>query len=180
MISIDNYEQRSGVVTFKGNPLTLVGPDVQMGAKAPEFHVVANDMSEVTLASSKGKMRLIVSVPSLDTPVCDMEVRRFNQEMASMPNVQVLVVSMDLPFAQSRWCGAAGIQNVQTVSDYRTSSFGLAYGVLVKELRLDARAIFIIDANDTVVYKEIVSEMTQEPNYEAAMAVIKRQPAGVA
>lgn len=172
-------QERQGVITFKGNPLTLLGPDVKVGDKAPDFTVLGNDLSPVTLASSKGKTRLIVSVPSLDTPVCDTEVRRFNEEAAKLPNVEVLVISADLPFAQTRWCGAAGISAVKTASDHRETSFGLSYGVLIKELRLDARAIFVVDANDTIIYKEIVSEVTQEPNYAAALEAAGRQTAGV-
>lgn len=172
-------QERQGVVTFKGNPLTLIGPEINVGDQAPDFTVLANDLSPVTLQSTAGKTRLIVSVPSLDTPVCDTEVRRFNQEAAQLPNTQVIVISMDLPFAQSRWCGAAGIQNVQTASDHRDASFGMNYGILVKELRLDARAIFVIDPENKVIYKEIVSEMTQEPNYDAALNAAGRQTAGV-
>lgn len=172
-------QERQGVITFKGNPLTLVGPDVKVGDKAPDFTVLGNDLSPVTLASSQGKTRLIVSVPSLDTPVCDLEVRRFNQEAAKLSNVEVLVVSMDLPFAQSRWCGAAGASSVKSVSDHRDASFGRNYGVLVKELRLDARAIFVVDPNNTVIYKEIVAEMTQEPNYDAALQAASKQAASV-
>jgi thiol peroxidase len=175
-----SQQERQGVVTFKGNPLTLIGPEVNVGQKAPEFTVLGNDLSPITLESTQGKTRLIVSVPSLDTPVCDMEVRRFNEEASKMPNTMVLVVSMDLPFAQSRWCGAAGISNVVTASDHRDASFGENYGVLIKELRLDARAIFVVDANNNLVYKEIVSEMTLEPNYEAALKAASNQPAGVA
>ena len=172
-------QERAGVVTFKSNPLTLIGPALTVGQKAPEFTVLANDLSPVTLACGAGKTRLIVSVPSLDTPVCDVEARRFNEEASKLNNVEVLVVSMDLPFAQGRWCGATGATNVKTVSDHRDASFGTQYGVLVKELRLDARAIFVVDASGTLVYQEIVSEMTQEPNYEAALNAC-RQPAGVA
>ena len=162
-------QERQGVITFKGNPLTLIGPDIAVGSKAPEFTVTANDMSPVTLASSQGKTRLFVTVPSLDTPVCDLEVRRFNQEASQIPNVEVIVVSLDLPFAQTRWCGAAGATNVKTVSDYRDASFSTAYGVLIKELHLSARAIFVVDPSGTITYKEIVPEVTSEPNYEAAL-----------
>ncbi len=158
-----------GIVTFQGNPLTLIGTNLKVGDKAPEFSLVANDLSEVTLSSSAGKTRLIVTVPSLDTPVCDMESRRFNQEASKIPNVQVLVVSMDLPFAQKRWCAAHGIENVKTVSDYKSGQFGLSYGVLIKELHLEARAIFVVNANNQITYKEIVSEVTNEHNYEAAL-----------
>ncbi|MEB3206511.1 MAG: thiol peroxidase [Vampirovibrionales bacterium] len=170
-----NTQERTGVVTFKGNPLTLIGPELSVGQQAPEFNVLANDLSPMTLASSHGKTRLIISVPSLDTPVCDMEVRRFNQEASKLANVEVLVVSLDLPFAQSRWCGAQGVSNVTTVSDHRDAAFSTAYGVLIKELRLSARAIFVVDANDTLIYKEIVSEVTQEPNYEAVLSAASKQ-----
>jgi thiol peroxidase len=172
-------QERQNVITFKGNPLTLIGPDVKVGDKAPDFTALANDLSPVTLESSKGKTRLFVAVPSLDTPVCDMEVRRFNQEASKIANLEVLVVSMDLPFAQGRWCGAAGISNVKTASDHRDASFGTRYGVLIKELRLNARAIFVVDANDMVVYKEIVPEVTSEPNYEAALKAASQQAVGV-
>jgi thiol peroxidase len=170
-------QERQGVITFKGNPLTLIGPDLKVGDKAPDFTVLANDLSPITLESGKGKTRLIVSVPSLDTPVCDLEVRRFNQEASKIANVDVLVISMDLPFAQTRWCGAAGVSNVKTGSDHRDASFGRSFGVLIKELRLDARAIFAVDANNTIIYKEIVSEVTQEPNYEAALKAVSGQQA---
>ncbi|MDH4380184.1 MAG: thiol peroxidase [Vampirovibrionales bacterium] len=172
--------EQTGVITFKGSPMTLLGSDITVGSKAPEFTVLGNDMSPITLSSSTGKTRLIVSVPSIDTPVCDTEVRRFNTEATSLPNTEVLVISMDLPFAQKRWCGSEGITNVTTGSDYRDASFGGTYGVLIKELRLDARAIFVIDPSGTVVYKEIVSEVTSEPNYEAALTAAKQtQLAGV-
>lgn len=160
-------------VTFKGNPVTLVGNEVNVGDKAPNFKVLANDLSEVTLDDSKGHVRLISVVPSVDTGVCDQQTRRFNEEAANLPNVKVITVSCDLPFAQARWCAAAGIENLQTVSDHRDLSFGEAYGVHIKELRLLARSIFVIDSSDTVVYKEIVSEVGTHPNYEAAIAAAK-------
>lgn len=173
-------QERPGIITFKGNPLTLIGPELKVGDKAPDFTVLAKDLSPITLESGKGKVRLIISVPSLDTPVCDLEVRRFNQEASKLANVEVLVISMDLPFAQSRWCGAAGADNVKTGSDHRDASFGRSFGVLIKELRLDARAIFVVDANNTIVYREIVPEVTQEPDYEAALqAASAQQVAGV-
>jgi thiol peroxidase len=171
-------QERQGVITFKGNPLTLIGPEINVGDQAPDFTVLANDLSPVTLESTKGKTRLIVTVPSLDTPVCDTEVRRFNQEASQLSNTEVLVISMDLPFAQTRWCGAAGISNVKTLSDHRDASFSKNFGVLIKELKLTARAIFVLDANNKVVYKEIVSEVTQEPNYEAALKAASAQPVG--
>lgn len=166
--------ERKGSVTFKGNAITLVGPEVKAGDKAPDFKVLANDLSEVTLASSKGKTRLISVVPSVDTPVCDLQTKRFNEEAAKLPaGVTVLTVSMDLPFAQKRWCGAAHADKIQTVSDHRDASFGKAYGVLIKELRLLTRAIFVIGADDKVQYAEYVKEVTQHPNYDAALNALK-------
>ena len=170
--------ERIGGTTFKGNPLTLIGNEVKVGQKAPEFTVLAGDLSPVTLASSKGKTRLIISVPSLDTPVCDAETRRFNEEAAKMSGVEVLVISVDLPFAQGRFCQTAGIKNLKTASDHRDTSFGKAYGTLIKELRLLSRAIFIVDPSDKVQYVEYVKEVTQHPNYDAALAALKQgQPA---
>lgn len=160
-------------VTFKGNPVTLVGTEVKVGDKAPNFTVLANDLSPVTLEDSKGHVRLISVVPSIDTGVCDAQTRRFNEEAAKLDNVKVLTVSVDLPFAQKRWCAAAGIDNVQTVSDHRDLSFGEAYGVVMQELRLLARSVFVIDSNDTVTYVEYVSEGTDHPNYEAAIEAAK-------
>ena len=156
-------------VTFKQNPVTLIGNEVKVGDKAPNFSVLANDLSEVTLNDTKGQVRLIASVPSLDTGVCDAETRRFNEEAAKLGNVKVLTVSVDLPFAQKRWCAAAGIENVQTVSDHRDLSFGEAYGVVIEGLRLLTRAVFVVDSSDTVTYVEYVSEATDHPNYEAAL-----------
>ncbi|GAM13598.1 MULTISPECIES: thiol peroxidase [Mesobacillus] len=161
-------------VTFKGNPVTLLGNEVKVGDQAPDFKVLANDLSEVTLQDSKGQVRLISVVPSLDTGVCDAQTRRFNEEAANLDNVKILTVSVDLPFAQKRWCGAAGIDNVQTLSDHRGLSFGEAYGVAIKELRLLARAVFVVDSNDKVTYVEYVSEATDHPNYEAAVEAAKQ------
>jgi thioredoxin-dependent peroxiredoxin len=161
-------------VTFKGNPVTLLGNEVKVGDQAPDFKVLANDLSEVTLQDSKGQVRLISVVPSLDTGVCDAQTRRFNEEAANLDNVKILTVSVDLPFAQKRWCGAAGIDNVQTLSDHRELSFGEAFGVAIKELRLLARAVFVVDSNDKVTYVEYVSEATDHPDYEAAVEAAKQ------
>ncbi len=161
-------------ITFKGNPVTLLGNEVKVGDKAPDFKVLANDLSAVTLADSKGHVRLISVVPSIDTGVCDAQTRRFNEEASKLDNVKILTVSVDLPFAQKRWCAAAGIENVQTVSDHRELSFGEAYGVAIQELRLLARAVFVVDSNDTVTYAEYVSEATDHPNYEAAVEAAKQ------
>ncbi|MDM5315565.1 thiol peroxidase [Fictibacillus sp. b24] len=160
-------------VTFKEKPVTLLGNEVKVGDQAPDFKVLANDMSEVTLADSKGSVRLIAAVPSVDTGVCDAEVRRFNEEASKLDNVKVLTVSVDLPFAQKRWCAAAGIENVQTLSDHRDLSFGKAYGVAIEELRLLARSVFVIDSSDKITYVEYVSEVTSHPNYEAAIEAAK-------
>ncbi len=165
--------ETKGVVTFKGNPLTLVGTQITVGQKAPDFSVLAGDLSPVTLASSKGKTRLLIAVPSLDTPVCDTEARRFNQEAVKLTGVETLVISMDLPFAQGRFCQTAGIKDLKTVSDHRDASFGKAYGCLIKELRLLARAVFVVDANDIVQYAEYVKEVTTPPNYDAALSALK-------
>lgn len=167
-------QERSGAVTFKGNPLTLIGAEVKVGSQAPNFQVLAGDLSPVTLDTFKGKTKLISVVPSLDTPVCDQQTRRFNEEAAKMPgDIAVVTVSMDLPFAQGRFCSTAGIDKVKVVSDHKEASFGLAYGVLIKELRLLTRAIFVVDANNKVQYAEYVKEVTNHPNYEAALGALK-------
>lgn len=160
-------------VTFKGNPVTLLGAEVKVGDLAPDFQVLANNLTPVTLENSKGHVRLISVVPSIDTGVCDQQTRRFNEEAANLEGVKVLTISVDLPFAQSRWCGAAGIENVEMLSDHRDLSFGQAYGVAIESLRLLTRAIFVIDSNDKVTYVEYVSEATNHPDYEAAIAAAK-------
>jgi len=165
--------ERHGAITFKGDPLTLVGQTPESGDAAPKFTVIGNDLSEVTLADSAGKVRVISVVPSLDTPVCDAQTRRFNEAAADLgEDVVILTISMDLPFAQKRWCGTAGVDRVTTLSDHRDASFGKAYGVLIKELRLLARTVFIIDNSDTVRYVQIVKEMTDQPDYDAVLAAL--------
>ncbi len=165
-------EERNNIVTFKGKPATLLGPDIKAGDAAPEFHVVDNSMQAVTLASNIGKVQIITAVPSIDTPVCDTMTRKFNEKAAQLPEtVVVLTVSLDLPFAQKRWCGNAGIEKIRTVSDYQERSFGLNYGLLLKELKLLARAVYVIDKTGNVAYREIVKEVTDEPDYDAALAV---------
>ena len=167
--------KRSGVITFKGNPMTLLGPELKVGDKAPDFSVVDTGLAPVSLASHAGKVRIISAVPSLDTPVCDTETRRFNQEAAKLPdNVVVLTISLDLPFAQNRWCGAAGIDRVVTLSDYRERSFAAAYGVMIDELKLLSRSIFIIDASDTIRYIQHVPEVTSEPDYPAVLEAARQ------
>ncbi len=162
-------------ITFKGEPLTLVGTSVNVGQVAPDFTAVGNDLSAVKLSSFEGKTVIISAVPSLDTPVCDTQTRRFNEEAQSLgDDVVILTVSMDLPFAQARWCGAAGVEAVKTVSDYKTADFGTKYGVLIEELRLLARSIFIVDGEGVVRYKQIVEELTREPDYDAVLAAVKQ------
>lgn len=162
--------ERTGIITIHGNPLTLLGPEVAAGDDAPDVELLDNELNPVKLSSLKGKVAVLVSVPSLDTAVCDLEARRFNEEAAGLGDgVAVRVISMDLPFAQARWCGAAGVENVQTLSDHRAAAFGLAYGVLIKELRLLARAVFVVDRDGDVQYVQIVPEVTDEPDYEAAL-----------
>ncbi len=167
-------EERTGLVTMKGEALTVLGSEVKAGERAPGFDVVGNDLSRVSLSEFAGKVCVILSVPSLDTPVCDAMVRRFNEDAGELEDVVVLTVSMDLPFAQSRWCGSAGIENVQTVSDHRDASFGLAYGVLIKGLRLLARAVFVVDKDGDLAYSQIVGELTDEPDYEEVLGAIKQ------
>jgi len=167
-------QERTGIVTFKGNPVTLLGPALKVGDPAPRFRVVDGQLKEVTLAEFAGKTKIISAVPSLDTPVCDAETRRFNQEAAQLPaDIVVLTISMDLPFAQQRWCAAAGIDRVKTLSDYQEISFGLAYGVLLKELKLLSRAIFVVDDKDVIRYIQQVPEITSEPDYAAVLAAAK-------
>lgn len=167
-------KERPGLVTFKGNPLTLLGEEVKVGDKAPNLKVLDNSMQPATLESYQGKIKIITAVPSLDTPVCNTETRRFNQEADKLPeNVAILTISMDLPFAQARWCAAAGVEKVKTFSDYRDHSFGLAYGVLVKELKLLARAVFIVDDQDIIRYVELVPEIAQEPDYDRILNAVR-------
>lgn len=162
-------------VTMKGSPLVLVGNEVKVGEKAPDFEVAANDLSPVKLSNFAGKVCIITVVPSLDTSVCDTMTRKFNEEAAALDkNIVVLALSMDLPFAQARWCGAAGIKNVQTLSDYKTASFGNAYGMLIRDLRLLARGVFVVDKQGIIRYAQLVPEITQEPNYADAIAAAKK------
>ncbi len=166
--------ERKGLVTFMGNPLTLFGEPVGVGQKVPDFTVLANDLSEVKLSSFAGKVVLLSLVPSLDTPVCDTQTRRFNEEVGKLgDDAVVLTVSMDLPFAQSRWCGAAGLDRAVTLSDHRGAEAGLATGMLIKELRLLGRAVFVLDREAVVAYEQIVGEVTNEPDYDAALGAAR-------
>ncbi len=167
-------QQRTGVATFKGNPITLIGPELKVGDSAPDFKLNRNLLEEASLKDFSGKVKLISVVPSLDTGTCDAQTRRFNTEAADLgDNVVILTVSADLPFAQARWCGAAGVDQVITLSDYKGHSFGEAYGVLIEEFHLDMRAIFVLDANDRIAYVEYLKEMSEHPNYEEAIAAVK-------
>lgn len=163
-------QERAAAVTFKGNPVTLLGPELKVGDKAPDFQAVNMDLAPVSLDAYHGKTKIICTVPSLDTPVCDVEIRRFNQDAAKLnDNIVILTVSLDLPFAQKRWCGAAGISAVQVLSDYRERSFGMNYGVLIKELLLLSRSIFVVDSDNTITYIQHVAEITEEPDYSAVL-----------
>ena len=165
--------ERSGVITFKGNPLTLIGPEVKVGDAAPDFSAIDSSLEAVNLASSAGKVRLFSVVPSLDTPVCATQTKKFNQEIKNLPDkVQVFTVSADLPFAQARFCGAENIE-IPTISDHRELSFGKTYGVLIKELRILARSVFVVDAQDKVCYAQIVPEVVDEPDYDKAIEAAK-------
>ena len=168
-------QERSGIITMKGGPLTLVGPELAIGDVPLDVSLLDNDLKPVKLSSYKGKVCIISSVPSLDTPVCDMQTRRFNSEAGNLgDDVAIVTVSMDLPFAQKRWCGAAGVDKVATLSDYRDAAFGEAYGVLIKELRLLARAIFILDREGALRYQQLVKEVSQEPDYEDVLEAVKK------
>jgi len=167
-------KERLGIITMRGNPLTLVGNEVRVGDAAPDFVVLDNSLSPVRFSSYRGKICILSSVPSLDTPVCDMETRRFNQEAAHLGgDVAVLTISMDLPFAQKRWCAAADVNKVQTLSDHRDASFGTAYGVLIKELRLLARAVFLVDRKGVLQYVQLVKEVSREPDYDEVLNALK-------
>lgn len=159
---------------FKGNPITLIGPELKPGDQAPDFTLNKNLLETVSLKDFAGKIKLISVVPSIDTGVCDAQTRRFNEEAAGLgENVVVLTVSVDLPFAQSRWCAAAGVDRVVMLSDYKDNNFGKAYGVLIKEFALDMRAIFVVDASDKITYVQVLGEMTEHPDYDAAIAAVK-------
>ncbi len=166
--------ERHGAVTMKGNPLTLLGNELAVGDRAPDFELLGNDLQPVSLSAFSGKVVIISSVPSLDTPVCDMETRRFNTEAAELgDDVAILTISMDLPFAQARWCGAAGVEKVTTLSDHFSAAFGEAYGVLIKELRLLARSVFVVDRNGVIQYIQHVEEIATEPDYGAVLTAAR-------
>ncbi len=166
--------ERHGLIAFMGNPLTVMSQEVKVGDPAPPCTMLDNDLQPVELASYKGKILVVASVPSLDTPVCDIETRWFNDEAAKLgPNVEIVTVSMDLPFAQKRWCGASGVSRVRTLSDHRDAAFGMAFGTLIKELRLLARAVFILDTAGVIRYIQFVKEIAEEPNYAEVLQALK-------
>ena len=165
--------ERPGATTLRGNPLTLVGPELKAGDTAPDFNVVDNGLKPVTLKDTTGKVRIISVVPSLDTPVCDAQTKKFNEALAELPGVEVLTVSMDLPFAQKRWCGAFGVDKVKMLSDHKDGSFGSNYGTLIKELRIESRAIFVLDRQNKIRHAEYVKEVADHPNYETALAAAR-------
>jgi thiol peroxidase len=158
---------------MRGNPLTLMGPELKPGDQAPDFKLVDNSLKNVSLADTGDHVRIISVVPSLDTPVCDAQTKRFNEEAAKLQNVDILTVSMDLPFAQKRWCGAFGVDKVKMLSDHRDGSFGANYGTLIKELRIESRAIFVLDKGNTLRHVEYVKEVAEHPNYDAALSAAR-------
>ncbi|MHB1399956.1 MAG: thiol peroxidase [Trichloromonadaceae bacterium] len=167
-------EERTGITRFKGQPVTLLGPELKVGDQAPDFQVVDTALTPTSLADFAGKTKIICSVPSLDTLICDTEIRRFNREATQLDdNIVVLSISLDLPFAQKRWCAGADIDRVKALSDYQERSFGLAYGVLIKELQLLARSVFVLDDKNVIRYVQHVAEIAEEPDYAAAIEVAK-------
>ena len=165
--------ERAGATTLKGNPFTLIGPELKAGDSAPDFSLTDITLKPVSLKDTGGNVRIISVVPSLDTPVCDAQTKRFNEEAAKLPGVDILTVSMDLPFAQKRWCGAFGVDKVKMLSDHKDGSFGSNYGTLIKELRIESRAIFVVDQKNQIRYVEYVKEVADFPNYEAALAAAR-------
>jgi thioredoxin-dependent peroxiredoxin len=165
--------ERPGATTMRGNPLTLIGPELKPGDAAPDFSVVDSGLKPVTLKDTGNQVRIVSVVPSLDTPVCDAQTKRFNEEAAKLPGVDILTVSMDLPFAQKRWCGAFGVDKIKMLSDHREASFGTNYGTLIKDMRIESRAIFVIDQNNTIRHAEYVKEVADFPNYESALSAAK-------
>lgn len=165
--------ERPGATTMRGRPLTVLGPELKAGDKAPDFEAVSDGLQPVTLGTTGQAVRIFSVVPSLDTPVCDAQTKRFNEEAAKLPGVEIYNISMDLPFAQKRWCGAYGVDKVKMVSDHRNGSFGEHYGTLIKELRIESRAIFVLDKDNTIKHVEYVKEVAEHPNYDAALSAAR-------
>ena len=166
--------ERVGATTYLGNPLTLVGREISVGDSAPDFQVITSNLAPYSMQDGRGDMRLVASIASVDTPVCDLEIRRLSEAACNLPGLRLIVVSADLPFAQARWFNAQGIDNVTVLSDHRELSFGRAFGVAVKELRVLSRALFIVDPDDRVSYVEYVRELADHPNYEAALRAVRQ------
>ena len=158
---------------MRGKPLTLLGPELKAGEKAPDFQAVTDSLQDVNLEKTGHAVRIFSVIPSLDTPVCDAQTKRFNEEAAKLDGIQIFTISMDLPFAQKRWCGAFGVDKIKMLSDHRTGSFGEHYGTMIKELRIESRAIFVLDKDGTIKYVEYVKEVADHPNYEAALDAAK-------
>ena len=165
--------ERPGATTMRGRPLTVLGPELKAGDKAPDFDAVSDTLQPVSLGTTGQAVRIFSVVPSLDTPVCDAQTKRFNEEAAKLPNVEIYTISMDLPFAQKRWCGAYGVDKVKMVSDHRNGSFGERYGTLIKDLRIESRAIFVLDKDNTIKHVEYVKEVAEHPNYDAALSAAR-------
>lgn len=165
--------ERAGATTLRGNPMTVIGPELKTGEPAPDFDAIDDKLQPLTLGSTGSKVRIFSVIPSLDTPVCDAQTKRFNEEAASLPGVDIYTVSMDLPFAQKRWCGQFGVDHVKMISDHKNGSFGENYGTLIKDLRIESRAIFVVDSSNKLVHVEYVKEVGDHPNYDAALAAAK-------
>ena len=164
--------------TFKGDPLVILGPELEVGDKAPDFELTDNGMGAVTLADTGNGTRIFSVVPSLDTPVCDQQTRRFNEEAAALGDITIYTVSADLPFAQGRWCGAAGVDKVKTVSDYKNGNFGEAWGTMIRDWRVSSRAVFVVDGENTIRYVQYVPEVAEHPDYDAVLAAAKQVAGG--
>ncbi len=165
--------ERAAAVTLKGNPLNVIGPELKAGDRAPDFECVDTALKPVKLADTGNAVRIFSVVPSLDTPVCDAQTRRFNEEAARLAGVDIYTISVDLPFAQKRWCGAFGVDRIKMLSDHRQGSFGVAYGTLIKDLRLESRAIFVVDPANVIRHAQYVKEVTDFPDYDAALSVVR-------
>src|ERR1700733_4841691 len=172
--------ERTGATTLRGNPYTVLGPELKAGDAAPDFQSIDSSLKQVDLASTGKGVRIFSVIPSLDTPVCDAQTKRFEEEAGKLPNLSIYTFSMDLPFAQKRWCGAYGVDHVKMISDHRTGSFGENYGTLIKELHIHSRAIFVVDKDDTLKYVEYVKEVGTHPDYESALAAAKSLVGGTA
>jgi thiol peroxidase len=164
--------ERPGATTLGGNPMTLIGPELKVGDAAPDFSVVDGSLKEVTLAGTGAATRIFSVIPSLDTPVCDAQTKRFNEESEKLPGVDIYSVSMDLPFAQKRFCNSYAVDHIKMLSDHKDGSFGQAYGTLIKELRIHSRAIFVVGPDNRIRYVEYVPEVGDHPNYEAVLAAV--------